>query len=100
MSPDLNHPVSSAETIRASSVPAWRVAIDFGTTHTSIAVVAGSADSEASDNLESIGGFPGDRALDRIDMQVPTEIAYLSKENDNAVSAHRVVRRVGGEVIV
>jgi hypothetical protein len=87
MSPDFEPPVSSEETICASFVPDWRVAIDFGTTNTSIAVAAGSQIRETPKNpLRSIGGFPGDRALDQKDMQVPTEIAYLSDDNDHAVS--------------
>jgi hypothetical protein len=86
MSPDFDLPVSSAETLCASSVPDWRLAIDFGTTNTSIAVAVGTEISEIPDDvLQSIGGFPGDRALDQKDTQVPTEIAYLSAENDKSV---------------
>jgi hypothetical protein len=86
MPPDFDLPVSSAETLRASSEPDWRLAIDFGTTNTSIAVAVGTEISEIPDDvLQSIGGFPGDRALDQKDTQVPTEIAYLSAENDNSV---------------
>jgi hypothetical protein len=89
MPPDFDHPVSSSETIPAPFIPDWRLAIDFGTTHTSIAVAVGTVTNEVTDDiLQSIGGFPGDRALDQIDMQVPTEIAYLSEKNENAVSLH------------
>jgi hypothetical protein len=62
-----------------SKVPDWRLAIDFGTTHTTIAFIRG--DLTTKENIFTIEGFPGDRRQDRVGTQVPTEILYLTTQS-------------------
>jgi hypothetical protein len=55
----------------------FRIAIDFGTTFTTIAFTKGN---ELRSNVLTIEEFPGDRCVGRNGTQVPTEIWYLSNK--------------------
>jgi hypothetical protein len=66
-------------------VPDWRLAIDFGTTHTTIAFIRGDLTSKG--NIFTIEGFPGVRRMDRVGTQVPSEILYLTTQNGSGYVA-------------
>jgi hypothetical protein len=59
----------------AEKKPDWRVAIDFGTTFTTIDFMRGDW---TSDMIETIEGFPGDHHPTRSGTQVPTVIWYTN----------------------
>jgi hypothetical protein len=63
--------------------PDIRVAVDFGTTYTTVAFVKGAKTSK--DAILTVEGFPGDRCVSRNGTQVPTEIWYLS-DKDSALA--------------
>jgi hypothetical protein len=65
-------------------VPDFRVAIDFGTTFTTIAFVKCNG---LQDNVFTIEEFPGDRCVGNNGTQVPTEIWYPSNKTDNTVKS-------------
>lgn len=52
--------------------PNIRIAIDFGTTFTTIAFIKG--DYGKDDDIATVGAFPGQMLVGRNGMQVPTEI--------------------------
>jgi hypothetical protein len=60
--------------------PEFRLAIDFGTTYTSITFVKGTGSEE---HILNVGNFPGDRCLGRDGTQVPTEAVYLRSKSDS-----------------
>lgn len=65
--------------------PDFRIAIDFGTTYTTIAFVKRD---EPNDAIHTIDGFQDDRCLDRNGRQVPTESVYfLARQSDTQSSA-------------
>jgi len=61
----------------AQHVPDFRVAIDFGTTFTTIAFIKGNG---AMSKALTIEEFPDDPIMARNGTQVPTEIWYLSEK--------------------
>jgi hypothetical protein len=63
------------------SVPDWYLCINFGTTFTTIAYIRGIGEAA---EIFTVEGFPGDRLMGRNGTQVPTEIQYLTKKDDNA----------------
>ena len=83
--PDTESPMQTTHTNNDASysnlrpVPHFRVAIDFGTTFTTIAFMKGEG---TKDDILTIENFPGDRCLSRNGTQVPTEIWYMSKKRE------------------
>jgi hypothetical protein len=81
-SPDLRAKMTSKKqassngAAAAQVVPDFRVAIDFGTTFTSIAFVRGNGSE-----VLTVAQFPGDDDMGRNHNQVPTEIQYLDEVN-------------------
>jgi hypothetical protein len=64
----------------AHDVPDFRIAIDFGTTFTTIAF---TKRNEIQSDVLTIEEFPGDRCVGRNGTQVPTEIWYSSSNMSN-----------------
>jgi hypothetical protein len=64
------------------SVPDWHLCIDFGTTFTTIAFIRGIGEAA---EIFTIEGFPGDRLMGRNGTQVPTEIQYLTRKDNDAI---------------
>jgi hypothetical protein len=77
--PGAEHGGATTQTNNAD-VPDFRVAIDFGTTFTTIAFT----NCKRGNDVYTIEGFPGDRLPGRNGTQVPTEILYLSDSEDAA----------------
>ncbi|KAH4006322.1 hypothetical protein HBI56_024010 [Parastagonospora nodorum] len=82
--------------------PDYRVAIDFGTTFTTVAFVRCHASDEGKSVVLTVEEFPGDRCVGRNGTQVPTEIWYPSKEKgaarrnavQNVLYGYEVTRRL------
>jgi hypothetical protein len=93
-SPDLRAKMTSKKqassngAAAAQVVPDFRVAIDFGTTFTSIAFVRGNGSE-----VLTVAQFPGDDDMGRNHNQVPIEIQYLDEVNRRQRQRRRARRR-------
>ena len=82
--------------------PNYRVAIDFGTTFTTVAFVRCHVSDEEKSVVLTVEEFPGDRCVGRNGTQVPTEIWYLSEKEgaarnnavQNVLYGYEITRRL------
>lgn len=91
--------VSVADRPRPSSIqtPEWYVAIDFGTTFTT---VASHRRGEPTDRINTINDFPGEKTHEQTRKQIPTEIWYPRKgaRPSGHIKASDIRLRFGAEV--
>jgi hypothetical protein len=79
--------VTVASHVRA--LPDYHVAIDFGTTYTTVAFTR-RHEREQKSSVFTIEEFPGDRCVGRNGTQVPTEIWYLSRKEGTDTKATKL----------
>jgi molecular chaperone DnaK (HSP70) len=64
----------SGVTSNQPALPDYRIALDFGTTYTTVAFIKKGGEK---DRIHTIDGFKGDRCLSLNGRQVPTESVYI-----------------------